>query len=68
MSDEEVFAYDLALQLGIPVGELLERMTAQEFLGWSSFFKLRAEQARNVDREPQHDTTVEEFENFFNGK
>ena len=68
MSDEEVFAYDLALQLGIPVGELLERMTAQEFLGWSTFFKHRSEQAKNVDREPQHDTTVEEFENFFNGK
>jgi hypothetical protein len=43
-------------------------MTAQEFLGWSTFFKHRAEQAKNVDREPQHDTTVEEFENFFNGK
>lgn len=42
MSDSETYAtFELAYALGIPVGELVQRISADEWVKWMAFFKER---------------------------
>lgn len=48
---DPLFLHELALELGMPVGEMCKRMSAHELaVEWPAFFKARAKQ-RRLDEE-----------------
>lgn len=49
---DPIFLCELALELGMPVGEMTERMSAHELsVTWPAFFRARRREQERVERE-----------------
>jgi hypothetical protein len=49
-----MFLHELALELGMPVGEMCERMSAAELnRDWPLFFEVRRREQRRAQREAE---------------
>jgi hypothetical protein len=52
---DPIFLHELALELGLPVGEMCERMTARELtVEWPAFFRYRQRVAERQREEEEH--------------
>jgi hypothetical protein len=51
---DPIYLHELALELGMPVGEMCRRMTAHELMvEWPAFFATRARQAERQHQEEE---------------
>jgi hypothetical protein len=49
---DPLFLHELALELGMPVGEMTARMSAHELgVAWPLFFQWRAQEQKRAERE-----------------
>jgi hypothetical protein len=49
---DPMFLHELALELGMPVGEMCERMSAHELtVAWPAFFRIRALEHEAAERD-----------------
>ena len=46
-----MFMFILALELGMTVSELQEKMTPAELIGWSVFYEIRNEEQRKQQKQ-----------------
>ena len=40
--------YRLAKDLGLTIGEMMEKMSVAEFTGWAAFYKMEADEQRKA--------------------
>lgn len=53
---DPIFLCELALELGMPVGELTERMSAHELsVIWPAFFRARRREQERAERERERE-------------